>query len=65
MLVGTQVPHTTWPRGQVGGRATTRCGIPGRAPTLPYRLYIAFPRKTLNTRASIHEKFRSRHRRQP
>ena len=55
------------PRGGVAplDRAAIGCGPPGRPPMLPFRLFIPFLGKTLNTRASIHEKFRSRRRRQP
>ena len=36
------------------------CGPPGCPPTSPFLLFKAFLEKTLNTRTSIHEKFRSR-----
>ena len=34
------------------GRATTRCGAPGRPPTFPFRLYIGPDAKTLKDQAS-------------
>ena len=54
-----------------GRRGPTPCRAGGwRDPlgclqTPPFRLYNAFVQKTLDTRASIHEKYRSRRRRQP
>ena len=62
---GTEEAAT--PRGSVPpfGRATAWRGPLGFPPTSPFRLYICFIGKTLDTRASIHEKFRSRRRRQP
>ena len=54
-----------------GRRGPTSCRVGGwRDPlgclqTPPFRLYNAFVQKTLNTRTTIHEKFRSRRRRQP
>ena len=46
------------------GRFVAWCGTLGRPPTSPFCLYICFIWKTLNTQASIHEKFYSRSRRQ-
>ena len=44
-------------------RTMAWCGPLGRPSTSPFRLYICFIGKPLNTRASIHDKFRSHRRR--
>jgi hypothetical protein len=51
--------RTIGQRGPTLGHAALWCGPLGRPPTSPFRLYIAPDAKTLNQKASIHEKFHS------
>ena len=52
--------HILAKRGLGLARAWAWCGPPGRPPTLPLRLFIPRPEKTLSTRAQFHEKHRCR-----
>jgi hypothetical protein len=59
----TRWPHlvVVWPP----GHAAPWCGPLGRPPSSPFCLYVHILGKTLKTRASIHEKFRSHRHHRP